>query len=70
MRQKKERSDMRKRPLWFIIPVVLLLVMLLPFTAAAATNAEIIAIMNAGITGLRDLVRDAYCAVGVTALCP
>ena len=61
---------MRKR--WYLAGVlgVLLLLALFPLTVAAMTNSEVIAVLNAGVTGLRDLVRDAYCAAGVTAFCP
>ena len=55
---------------WWLLPVVLVLVMLFPLSVAAITNSEVIAILNAAITGLRDLTRDAYCASGVTAFCP
>ena len=41
-----------------------------PLTVAAATNTEIIAIMKEVITGVIAAGRDAYCASGVTALCP
>ena len=61
---------MKKR--WYLLGLLvgLLLLALFPLVAAAMTNSEVIAVLNAGIMGLRDLVRDAYCAAGVTAFCP
>ena len=61
---------MRKR--WVLAGIlgVFLLLALLPLTAAAMTNSEVIAVLSAGITGIRDLARDAYCAAGVAAFCP
>lgn len=55
---------------WIII-LSLLLVAILPLSVSAAspTNSEVIAILNAGVTGLVSLVKVAYCASGVTALC-
>ena len=48
---------------------VVLVLLLLPLSAAAITNPDIIAILNAGIVGLVSLVKLAYCAAGVSALC-
>ena len=53
---------------WFIVMAVAL-VMFAPLPAAAATNSEVIAILNASITGFISLIKLAYCASGVTALC-
>lgn len=57
-----------RRHKWFIAAAVAL-VMLAPLPAAAATNSEVIAILNASITGFLSLVKLAYCASGVTLLC-
>lgn len=46
-----------------------LALLLLPLSVAAASNSDIIAILNAGIDGLVKLVKLAYCAAGVGALC-
>ena len=60
---------MRKR-LWFIVPAVVILLLLFPLAASAAiTDSQVIAIFNASITGLVSLVKVAYCASGVAALC-
>mgnify|MGYP001569833418 CR=1 FL=1 len=60
---------MRQR-LWFIIPAVLLIILLFPLAASAAiTDSQVIAIFNAGIQGVVNLAKVAYCASGVTALC-
>ena len=40
-----------------------------PFTVAAATNTEILAIMNDVIKGILQAGEQAYCATGVTQLC-
>ena len=63
-----------KKRLWFIITAVVIIMLLLPLAASAAiTDSQVIAILNAGITGLVDGVADltklAYCASGVAALC-
>ena len=55
---------------WWLLLVVLGVMVLAPISVAAITNSEVIAILNAGITGLRTLVQDAYCAAGVNAFCP
>ena len=55
---------------WWVVVMVLGVLAVLPLTAAAITNTEVIAILNAGIAGLRTLVQDAYCAAGVNAFCP
>lgn len=52
-----------------VVMVAAVLLVLAPLYVAAATNPDILAILNAGIDGLVRLVRDAYCASGVTALC-
>lgn len=59
-----------KKRLWFIVPSVILIVLLLPFTASAITDTQITAILGRVITGVIDAGRDAYCAAGVVALCP
>ena len=60
---------MRKR-LGFIIPAVVVIMLLLPLAASAAiTDSQVIAILNAGIQGVVNLVKVAYCASGVAALC-
>lgn len=46
------------------------MVLIVPLSVAAVTNTEIIAIMNAVITGILTAGRDAYCAVGIQNLCP
>jgi len=66
-------EDLKKR-LWFIVPAVVVIMLLLPLAASAAiTDSQVIAILNAGITGLVDglvdLVKLAYCASGVAVLC-
>lgn len=48
---------------------VISVLLLLPMSAAAMTNPDIIAILNAGIAGLIELVKLAYCGAGVSALC-
>ena len=54
-----------------VLAVVIVGVLLIvPFSVAAATNTEIIAIMQAGINSMRLLVQDAYCAAGIAAFCP
>ena len=53
---------------WIILGAILLA--LLPLTVAAATNSEIIAIMQEVIRGVLTAGRDAYCASGIAALCP
>ena len=58
------------RSKWWVLLAVLALVAITPITAAAMTNSEVIAVLNAGLTAVRTLVQDAYCASGVTALCP
>ena len=50
--------------------VVVGVLLIVPFSVAAATNTEIIAIMQAGINSMRLLVQDAYCAAGIVAFCP
>ena len=59
-----------KKRLWFIVPVVLGALLILPLTAAAATNTEILALMNGVIQGILSAGKDAYCAAGVAAFCP
>ena len=49
--------------------LLLIVLLLLPLSAAAVSNPEIIAILNAGIDGVVKLVRLAYCAAGVVGLC-
>ncbi len=51
-----------------VIAVVGLLIA--PFSVAAATNTEIIAIMEAVLTGVLGAGKDAYCAAGIAAFCP
>lgn len=59
-----------KKRLWFIIPAVLVILLLFPLAASAAiTDSQVIAILNAGIQGVVNLVKVAYCASGVAALC-
>ena len=59
-----------KKRLWFILPVVVVILLLFPLAASAAiTDSQVIAILNAGITGLVNLVKVSYCASGVAALC-
>ena len=53
---------------WFIA-IIVVIIMIAPLPAAAATNSEIIAILNASIEGLLKLTKLAYCGAGVTALC-
>lgn len=53
-----------------LVGVGAILLALLPITVAAATNSEIIAIMKEVISGVLTAGRDAYCASGITALCP
>lgn len=55
---------------WWVLLIVVAFLMILPVSAAAITNSEVIAILNAGISGIRSLVQDAYCAAGVAAFCP
>ena len=50
--------------------VILAVVLIAPLTVAAATNTEIIAIMDTVITGVLAAGRDAYCAAGIATLCP
>ena len=56
----------------FTLAVVGLL-LLLPITVAAATNTEIIAIMSSALSSYTDgvvkIVKLAYCASGISALC-
>ena len=59
---------LRKR--WYLIPIVLLVLLILPFSVAAQTNQDILQILNAAINGVIFAARDAYCASGVGALCP
>lgn len=55
---------------WWVGLIVLLVMLLLPFTVSAATSTtDIISILNASIVGLVNLTKLAYCAAGVTALC-
>ena len=55
---------------WLLLGIfAAILLALLPLTVAAATNTEIIAILNAAIDGLVRLTKAAYCAAGVTPLC-
>ena len=55
---------------WFLVGIATaILLALLPLTAAAATNPEIIAILNASIDGLVKLTKLAYCAAGFTPAC-
>ena len=59
---------------WWVAPIVLLIVLLFPLSVSAATDSQIILVLGKVIEGVVDGVikagRDAYCAVGVTALCP
>ena len=55
---------------WWVGLVVVAFVMMAPFSVSAATNTDIIAILNAGITGVVELTKLAYCAAGIAALCP
>lgn len=49
---------------------VFLALLLTPLAVAGATNADILAILNATIDGILKASRDAYCASGVAPLCP
>lgn len=60
---------MKKRIL-VILAVLVPVMLLMPFTAAAVTNPEIISMMQAVIQGVLSAGRDAYCAAGVAAFCP
>ena len=50
--------------------VIVGILLVAPFSVAAATNTEIIAMMQAGLNSMRLLVQDAYCAAGINAFCP
>ena len=52
-----------------VLAILVPILLLLPLTAAAVSNSELITILNAGIDGLIKLVRLAYCAAGVNQLC-
>lgn len=52
-----------------IVAGIVLALLLVPLSAAAVTNPDVVAILNAGITGLVSLVKLAYCASGIAALC-
>ena len=52
-----------------IVAVVLLFMMLLPFTAAAITDSQTLGVLDKVIKGVLDAGKQAYCALGVTALC-
>ena len=56
----------------WLIPGILvgILLALLPLTAAAITDSQIISILGKVIEGVIDAGRDAYCAAGVSTLCP
>ncbi len=49
---------------------IVVLMVIAPFTVAAVTNTEAIAMFTEQATQLRLLGQDAYCAVGITAFCP
>ena len=55
---------------WWLGLVIVAFLLVVPFTVSAATNTEIIAILNASIGGLVELTKVAYCAAGIAALCP
>ena len=70
----------RKFRVVLVVGIVSIILMMVPLTVAAATNTEIIAIMKEGLlsnaSNLKDtldsnlkLVKTAYCASGITALC-
>lgn len=60
---------MKKRIL-IALTIVIPIILLLPLVASAAiTDSQVIAILNTGIAGVVDLVKVAYCAAGVAALC-
>mgnify|MGYP001612495338 FL=1 len=52
-----------------VLAILVPILLLAPLTAAAISNSEVITILNASIDGLIKLVRLAYCASGVGALC-
>ncbi len=49
---------------------IVVLMAIAPFTVAAVTNPEAIAMFTEQATQLRLLGQDAYCSIGVTAFCP
>ena len=57
---------------WFILVGGLTLGVLsaLPLTVAAQTNSDILAILRATFDANLEAMKAAYCASGVTALCP
>lgn len=61
---------MTRRLLLTAVLALLLSALLLPFSVAAATNADIIAILREVVDGVIRAGRDAYCASGVVQLCP
>ena len=48
---------------------ILAFMLIAPFTVAAATNTEILAIMNDVIKGILQAGEQAYCAAGIQNLC-
>ncbi len=59
-----------KRKVLLISGIAIVGLLIAPFSVAAATNAEIIALMEAVIAGMLAAGKDAYCAAGITAFCP
>lgn len=55
---------------WWVGLIVLGFLMIAPMSAAALTNSEVIAILNAAFAIVRSLTQDAWCASGVAAFCP
>ena len=53
-----------------VLLFILIIALILPISAAALTNAEAIAIFAEVGNQIRLAGRDAYCAAGITALCP
>ena len=48
----------------------LIVMMMLPLTAAAVSNSEIIAILQEGLAANLEMLKVAFCASDVSALCP
>ena len=55
---------------WWLGLIVAVMLLIAPFTVSAVTNAELIEILKVVIKGVLDAGRDAYCASGVSSLCP
>lgn len=53
-----------------VLLVLAFMIFLAPLVVAAATQSDVIPVLKEVIGGIIQAGKDAYCATGVTALCP